>query len=232
MAFAGRDMTFSERFEALDSPQALFVSKVYTGLTACLALATVSCIAGAHWYTSNPKAALPVISILRFVPCVMLLITWFMRLSGPFGWAFLIAFVAIDGFVLGPLIAELTKTSAGTTSVVLALGLTTTIFVALSAYVRYTGKDFTWMGGMLTIASVAVLVAMIAVMIFGIPANFFLMLSVLSAIIFSGWILYDTSAVTRQYYRDNDVCYAILMLFVDFVGLFVNLLYILNSRDD
>jgi len=232
MAFAGRDMTFSERFEALDTPQALFVSKVYSGLTACLALATVTCLLGAHWYATNPKAAMPVMFMLQFVPCVMLFITWFVRLSGPFGWAFLIAFVAIDGFVLGPLIERVTQSPGGVTNVVLALGLTTTIFVGLSAYVRYSGKDFTWMGGMLTIASIAIFVAMIAVMIFGIPANFFLMLSVLSAIIFSGWILYDTSAVTRQYYRDNDVCYAILMLFVDFVGLFVNLLYILNARDD
>lgn len=232
MAFAGRDMTFSDRFSSLDDAQARFVSKVYTGLTASLALATFTCFLGAAWYTSNPKAALPVISMLKWVPCVMLFITWFARLSGPFGWAFLIAFVSIDGFVLGPMIAELTKTSNGTTNVIMALGLTTMIFVGLSAYVRYTGKDFTWMGGMLTIASIAMFVAMIAILIFGVSADIYLGLCVLSAIIFSGWILYDTSAVTRQYYRDNDVCYAILMLFVDFVGLFVNLLYILNSRDD
>jgi len=232
MAFAGRNMTLSDRFSSLDDAQARFVSKVYTGLTACLGLATIACMLGAHWYSTNPKAAIPVISMLRWAPCVMLLITWFVRLSGPFGWAFLIAFVAIDGFVLGPLIAELTKTSSGTTNVIMALGLTTMIFVGLSAYVRYTGKDFTWMGGMLTIASIAIFLAMIAVMIFGVSADLYLALSVFSAIVFSGWVLYDTSAVTRQYYRDNNTCYAILMLFVDFVGLFVNLLYILNSRDD
>lgn len=145
---------------------------------------------------------------------------------------FLLAFVALDGLVLGPLLDFVSRSPGGTNTIVLALGLTTGIFVSLSAYVRYTGKDFSWMGGMLTILTLAVLVAGIAVMIFGVSADIRLLLSVAGAVIFSGWILYDTSAVTREYYQENNVSYAILMLFVDFVGLFMNLLSILNSSDD
>jgi FtsH-binding integral membrane protein len=56
--------------------------------------------------------------------------------------------------------------------------------------------------------------------------------SCIGALIFSGWILFDTSAVTRQYYQENNVPGAVLMLYVDILNLFLFLLRILSNRSD
>jgi FtsH-binding integral membrane protein len=52
----------------------------------------------------------------------------------------------------------------------------------------------------------------------------------IGALIFCGWILFDTSAVTRTYYRDNNVVGAILALYVDILNLFLLLLQILSGK--
>jgi uncharacterized protein len=218
-------MTFDERFAALDDDKARFVSKVYTGLTVYMGLAAVLALLGAEWAQTTP-GWYSTWRVLRFAPLAMLFIAMFVRLSGPVGWVFLTTFVALQGFVIGPIVAYY-----GSASAALAFGLTMFIFLGLTAYVRYSGADFTWMGGFLTIVTVCALFASLAIMIFGVSADIYLAFSVFGALLFSCWILYDTSAVTRQYYRNNDVCGAILNLFIDIVNLFLFILSIVGRRN-
>jgi len=230
MAFAMNNMSFDERFAALDDHKAAFVSKVYTGLTASLAVATVTCIFTMGIFASMPKPAqVSLWHTLLFVQLGLILLSFFVRLSGPFAWLMVGAFVLVTGATLAPvmmLYSDPKYYQPGT--IPMALGLTATIFLTLTAYVRYSGKDFSYLGGFLWIATIGLIVGGIALIFFP-NSGINYIYSCVGALLFSGWILYDTSAVTRQYYRDNNVPAAVLMLYLDVLNLFLFLLDIVGG---
>jgi FtsH-binding integral membrane protein len=202
-----------------------FVSNVYGGLTLCLALAAGLSLIGAEWFKNNLPQSYQTWSILRWVPFGMLLIAMFVRFRGVVGWGFLLSFVAIQGFVIGPWLLVYGLGTAG-----LAFGITMGMFVGLTAYARWSGQNFSWMGGFLSLATVGLMVAGLAISFFGVSADAHLAFSFIGALVFSCWILYDTSAVLNEHYESNNLCGAILQLFVDFVNLFLFILRILGGR--
>ena len=103
------------------------------------------------------------------------------------------------------------------------------IFLGLTAYVRITGKNFSYLGGFLWMATIALMLTGFALMFFG-GATAQYIYACVGAVLFSLWILYDTSAVTRQYYQANDVVGAVLNLYLDILNLFLFLLQILSGR--
>jgi FtsH-binding integral membrane protein len=111
--------------------------------------------------------------------------------------------------------------------------LTAAIFLTLTAYVRWSGKNFSYLGGFLMVATVGLFLAGLLFLFFP-SANASYFMAWIGALVFSGWILYDTSAVTRQYYQSGNVVGAILALYLDILNLFLMLLRILSgnrSRD-
>jgi uncharacterized protein len=224
-------MSLDERFGALDDEKARFVSKVYGGLTFSLMLATVACVAAIAWFSSMPQSQVYGIwKVLRFVELGLVIASMFIRLNGPFGWAFVMSFVTVTAVTLAPILM-IYERIAGVGTIAGALGLTGAIFLTLTGYVRYSGKDFTYLGGFLCMATIGLLLTGLALMFFP-SANVSYWYSCIGALIFSGWILFDTSAVTRQYYHDDNVPGAVLMLYVDILNLFLFLLRILSNRSD
>jgi FtsH-binding integral membrane protein len=229
MAFANNTLTFEERFSPLTVDQARFVSKVYSGLTYSLIVATVACVVAIMAFKNMPPAQMRPIQIgFLVVEVVMALAAAFMRLRGTFGWIFLTVFVAITGITLAPVLI-IYEQIAGIGTIAAALGLTATIFLTLTAYVRYSGKDFSWMLGFLWMGLLGAIVVGLISIFFPMP-NVSYWMSWFGAVLFSGWILYDTSAVTRRYYQDDNVVGAVLNLYLDILNLFLYILRILGNR--
>jgi len=225
MALSLANMSLEERFAALDDDKARFVSKVYSGLTASLALATIACVLG----IVNFRAIAPgTWRMLLWVELGLIILSLFLRLSGALGWVFLAAFVTLTGLTLAPVLI-MYQIIAGTQTIALALGFTAAIFLTLTAYVRYSGKDFSYLGGFLWMATIGLILTGIA-FLFWPNAELSYWRACIGALIFCGWILFDTSAVTRVYYRNNNVVGAILALYVDILNLFLLLLQILSGK--
>jgi uncharacterized protein len=231
MALAMNDMSLEERFAALDDDKARFVSKVYSALSMSLLWSAIVCGVGISFFKGMAIPDLISTSrIIWFAQLALILSSLFIRWQGTMAWMFLAAFVSVVGLGLAPILILYEK-FAGVHTIAVALGLTGTIFLTLTAYVRYSGKDFSYLGGFLWMATIGLCLTGLLFMFFPqwrAQVNFWY--SGIGALIFCGWILYDTSAVTRQYYRENNVPGAVLNLFIDIVQLFLYLLRMLSDR--
>jgi modulator of FtsH protease len=137
------------------------------------------------------------------------------------------AFTGFMGLTAGPTInAYLTFFSNGAELVMTAAGGTGVIFLALSGYVLTTRKDFSFMGGFLFVGLIVMIVASLANMFFQIPA-LQLALSAASIMLFSGYILYDTSKIIHG--GETNYIMATVQLFLDIYIIFMNLLHILGA---
>lgn len=113
--------------------------------------------------------------------------------------------------------------------VVKALIGSAVIFAGLSAYVLVTGKNFTFLGGFLFVGLMVALLAGIGAMIFGM-STLSLVVSGAFLLIFSGYVLYDTSNIIHGY--ETNYVIATLNLFMNLFNIFLSLLNILGIADD
>jgi len=137
------------------------------------------------------------------------------------------AFTGFMGLTAGPTInLYLSFFSNGAELVMTAAGGTGVIFLALSGYVLTTRKDFSFMGGFLFVGLIVMIVASLANLFFQVPA-LQLALSAASIMLFSGYILYDTSKIIHG--GETNYVMATVQLFLDIYIIFMNLLHILGS---
>lgn len=139
------------------------------------------------------------------------------------------AFTGLLGLSIGPTIEAYLSIPNGSQIVATAMGGTGTIFLALSAYVLTTRKDFSFMGGFLMVGFMVAFVAMIANIFLQIP-----MLSVaLSAaivLIMSGFILFDTSRIIHG--GETNYIRATVSMFLNIYNLFQGLLMLVGMGGD
>lgn len=136
------------------------------------------------------------------------------------------AFTGFMGYTLGPVLnMYLTQFTNGQQLIMTSLGATGVIFVGLSGYVLTTKKDFSFLGGFLTIALLSGLLLMLAGMIFQIPMMQIAM-SAVFVLVFSGFILYDTSRILQN--GETNFIMATISLYLDILNLFIYLLQILS----
>lgn len=139
----------------------------------------------------------------------------------------LFAFTTLTGVIISPLIALVLQVNPG--SIVAAGVLTVAIFGGLTAYVFISKRDFSFMRGMLTTGLIVVIVAGIANIFIGASALGFAVAAV-TLLLFSGFVLYDTSNIIRRY-PTNEYVAGALSLYLDAFNIFLALLRLLNSRD-
>ena len=137
----------------------------------------------------------------------------------------LFGFTTLTGVVISPLIAIIRQVNPG--SIPAAGLLTVGIFGGLTAYVFVSKKDFSFMRGMVWTGLIVVILAGVV--------NFFLASSALgfavaaaTLLLFSGFVLYDTSNIIRRYPTSEYIAGA-LDLYLDAFNIFLALLRILNS---
>lgn len=137
------------------------------------------------------------------------------------------AFTGFMGYTLGPLLNYyLTAFSNGGEIITMALGSTGIIFLALSGYATTTKKDFSYLGGFLTVGILFALLAMIANLFFQIPAMH-LAISAAFVLISSGFILFETSQIING--GERNYIMATIALYVSIYNLFVSLLSIFGA---
>ena len=141
----------------------------------------------------------------------------------------LVGMVLCTGAMLGPTIG--TFVGLGMASTVAAAAVTTALtFTALTAVVFLTGKDFGFLGKILFVAMIAFLVAWFVGAFFVHSAGFQWWLAAVGALLFCGFILFDTSSVVHYYGPDNLVVPAVISLYLDILNLFMLLLYLFAGR--
>ncbi len=142
--------------------------------------------------------------------------------------ALLMLYSVIQGAIFGPM---LTIFEARFPGIAAEAGWTTiAVFGGLTAYVFASRKDFSFLGGMLFMSLIALLVAGI-VMMFVHAAWASMLYSVAGVVIFSGFVLYDTSQIIHRLSPEDAVMGAVT-LYLDFVNLFMFILRLFSSRRD
>ena len=145
------------------------------------------------------------------------------------GLGVVFAFTGLLGFGLGPTISYYLSIPGGSQVVMTALGGTGVIFLALSGYALTTRRDFSFMGGFLVVGLLVALVAMVANLFLSIPA-LSLALSAAIIMIFSGFILYDTSRMVNG--GETNYIHATVSLYLSILNIFTSLLHLLGTLSD
>ncbi len=140
----------------------------------------------------------------------------------------LFSFATVSGMLPGPYLAHLAMTQPGV--IAQTFIMTVGIFGGLTLYVFTTKKDFSFMGGFLFVGLIGLIVGGVANMFFASSAMHFA-ISSCGVLLFSGFILYDTSNIVLRY-PSNEYVAGALSLYLDFLNLFIYLLSFLSGSDD
>lgn len=139
------------------------------------------------------------------------------------GWALpaVFALTGFMGYTLGPLLSRTLELPGGAGTIVAALAATGATFVALSAYVLTTRRDFSFMGGFLFAGMVIAIVLALVAYFFTMPA-LSLAVSAMVALLSVGLILFETSRIVNG--GETNYVLATVGLFVSAFNLFTSLL--------
>jgi len=140
------------------------------------------------------------------------------------------ALTGFMGLTLGPLLSAYIKNVPNGGQLVLtSLGTTGLIFLALSAYVLTSRKDFSFMGGFLMVGMLGML-AVIVIGLFVDMSAFSMAISAGIVLLMSGMILFQTSAIIHG--GERNYIMATISLYVSLYNIFINLLMIFGMGGD
>src|SRR5574340_1025902 len=154
----------------------------------------------------------------------LLFLTTKFRNSGA-GIACVFALTGFMGYTLGPILSHYLALPNGGQIVMMAMGGTAAIFLALSAYVLTTRKDFSFMGGFLMVGILVAFLAGLGAIFFEMP-GLSLAVSAMFVLLMSGLILYETSSIIHG--GETNYIMATVTLFVAIFNLFTSLLQLLG----
>ncbi len=137
------------------------------------------------------------------------------------GLAAVFALTGFMGYTLGPLLAKTLSMAGGAQAVTMALGATGATFLALSAWVLKSRRDFGFMGGFLFAGMVIALLAGLAALFLEIAA-LALAVSAMVALLSAGLILFETSRIVSG--GETNYVMATVGLYVSVFNLFTSLL--------
>jgi len=140
------------------------------------------------------------------------------------------ALTGFMGLTLGPLLsAYIENVPNGGQLVLTSLGTTGLIFLALSAYVLTSRKDFSFMGGFLMVGMLGLL-AVIVIGFFVDMSAFSMAISAGIVLLMSGMILFQTSAIIHG--GERNYIMATISLYVSLYNIFINLLMLFGMGGD
>ena len=201
------------------SDRLVFIKKVYSLLAMSMGTAAVGAYLG-----SGPLLLLVAPNMMLFFILQIGLIFFasFAARKPGLNMIALFSFTTVSGLTLGPLLYQVGPSIAAE-----AFGLTAVTFAGLSMYVVYSKKDFSFMSGFLMTGLIVLVVGGLLNMFFIQSGMMHFVMSGASVLLFSGFILYDTSNILRYYGTDEHVS-ATLALYLDVLNLFIALLSILG----
>ncbi|WP_025823394.1 Bax inhibitor-1/YccA family protein [Shewanella marina] len=142
-------------------------------------------------------------------------------------WVF--AFTGMEGASLGYILNHYVGMANGPSLIMQALGLTSLVFITLSAYVVTTKKDFSFMRGFLVAGLVVVIVSALINMFVG-NSIAFMAINAAVALLMTGFILFDTSRIVNG--GETNYIRATVSLYLDFLNLFIAILNLLGISND
>lgn len=143
-------------------------------------------------------------------------------------WVF--ALTGFMGVTLGPIVGMYLKfLPNGHQVVTTALGVTAVTFVGLSAYAVKSGRDFSFMGGFLTVGILGAFVLGLIALFFQLP-TLSLAVSGMFVLAMGGLILFETSNIIRG--GETNYIAATVTLYVAIYNLFTSLLHLLGVMSD
>lgn len=170
---------------------------------------------------------------LMILEFVMLITAFFFRRRKAVSYGFLYTFTFISGITLYPIIAYYLST-AGANVVGMAFASTTVVFTGISIYAAKSKRNFSFLGGFLLAAILALIAIGIYNMFLPLSSTGLLAYSFIGVLVFSGYVLFDISRMKHYGVRPEDVPLMALNLYLDFINLFISILRILgivSSRD-
>lgn len=135
-------------------------------------------------------------------------------------------FTTMTGIIMSPLLYYVSHDNPD--SILQAGVLTVGIFGGLTAYVFVTKKDFSFMRGMLTVGLIIIVLASLLNLFFISSMGLGFALAIGALILFSGFVLYDTSKIIHRY-PTNEYIAGAMDLYLDAFNIFLALIRILNS---
>jgi len=214
-----------------------FIRKVYGILTAQLALTVLM---GAFFMLIPPVrhfvVASPWLIILSCIGTFGFLIALFcLKDRHPINLQLLFGFTFCEAICVGAVCALYAEAGLGFI-VFEALLITAIIFGSLTAYCFYSKKDFSFLHGFLFAGLMALIFAGFFTLILqlcGVRVSPWLSfgISCFGALLFSGYILFDTSMIIKHYSADQYI-EASIALYLDLINLFLQLLQILAALQD
>jgi FtsH-binding integral membrane protein len=142
-----------------------------------------------------------------------------------------VAYSAVNGIWLAPVLLVYTHTSVAST-----FFITASMFLATSLYGYTTKRDLTGMGSFLIMGLFGLIIASVVNIFLGSSALGFA-ISVIGVLLFTGLTAYDTQNIKEMYYQGDGYEIArkksimgALRLYLDFINLFLFLLQFLGNR--
>ena len=141
----------------------------------------------------------------------------------------LLAFGVITGMAISPLVGMVAAKSG---SLVTQAFMTTAVaFVSLTAYTFISRKDFSFLKGFVWTGLIAIIVLSLSNYFFFESPMLALTVSGIGVLLFSAFILYDTSNILRDYPNDEYIS-AALTLYLDVFLLFQHILAMFGMLND
>ncbi|XP_030766158.1 protein lifeguard 1-like isoform X3 [Sitophilus oryzae] len=181
-------------------------------------------------FVHNTPSLFIIALVVMLVAMITLACCGEVRRKAPVNYVMLFIFTIAEGFLLG-----VSASTYAPDAVLMAVGITAVVCLALTLFAFQTKYDFTMMGGIL-------LVAVIILLVFGIVAIFVhsrivnLVYASLGALIFSVYLIYDTQLMMGGKHKysisPEEYVFAALNLYLDIINIFMYVLAIIgNSRD-
>lgn len=140
------------------------------------------------------------------------------------GIVWLMAFTFLMGVLLGPLLQFALRVPNGSSLILLAALLTSSVFFVMSAIAFTVKKELNGIGNFLTIGAVVILIAMVANIFLRMP-GFYLMICGAFVIFSSLMILWQVNQLVRG--GETNYISATLTLYISIYNLFTSLLQII-----
>ncbi|GHI00265.1 Bax inhibitor-1/YccA family protein [Neobacillus kokaensis] len=203
-----------------------FMPSVLRTFAFSLAIAFLGTMAGVY---VPPSLFLP----LAILELVMIFSAVFFRRKKAISYSFLYIFTFISGITLYPIVAYYAST-AGANVVAMAFATTTVVFTGISIYAAKSKRNFSFLGGFLFAALLALVAISIFNIFFQLSSTGMLAFSFIGVLVFSGYVLFDISRMKHYGVRPEEVPMMALSLYLDFINLFISILRIfgiMGSRD-
>jgi modulator of FtsH protease len=218
-----------EALSLVGTARLAYIRKVYTYFGLAIAIGIGGTLLSINTGIVYTIAAHPIISLIAFM------LTVFIASRSAENPATALPTLAgatfVSGLAISPLIF-LVAGAQGTGAIYTALTLTASVFAGLTIYTWVSRKDFSYMGASLMIG-LFLIIGIGIVNLFVQSSTLSLASAIVSVVLFSGFILYDTSRILRHPHLMPPTL-AALSLYLDFLNLFMAILRIvgIGSSDD